>query len=199
MSPKILLAEDDAACSELVCSGLGDQYEIVLVENVAAVFEQFKKRKVPDVVLLNYVLPNATGKSPEKVGLILLRFIKQVSPKTAVIMFTGWDSVDVAFEAGSLGASAYFLKSPENFENDFEKLKQIVKNALDNKNYQQQNVKLLSRISENEPLTFIEQVERDAIVQTLKETGANIVETAKRLGIGRQTLYNKIKAYGIET
>ena len=46
--------------------------------------------------------------------------------------------------------------------------------------------------------TLLEGVERNAIVQMLKETGGNKVETAKRLGIGRQTLYNKIKAYGIE-
>ena len=46
--------------------------------------------------------------------------------------------------------------------------------------------------------TLLEGVERNAIIQTLKETGGNKLETAKRLGIGRQTLYNKIKAYGIE-
>jgi DNA-binding NtrC family response regulator len=46
--------------------------------------------------------------------------------------------------------------------------------------------------------TLLEGVERNAIVQTLKETGGNKLEAAKRLGIGRQTLYNKIKAYGIE-
>ena len=46
--------------------------------------------------------------------------------------------------------------------------------------------------------TLLEGVERNAIVQMLKETGGNKLETAKRLGIGRQTLYNKIKAYGIE-
>jgi DNA-binding NtrC family response regulator len=46
--------------------------------------------------------------------------------------------------------------------------------------------------------TLLEGVERNAIVQTLKETNGNKLETAKRLGIGRQTLYNKIKAYGIE-
>jgi len=46
--------------------------------------------------------------------------------------------------------------------------------------------------------TLLEGVERNAITQTLKETGGNKLETAKRLGIGRQTLYNKIKAYGIE-
>jgi DNA-binding NtrC family response regulator len=47
--------------------------------------------------------------------------------------------------------------------------------------------------------TLLEGVERNAIIQTLKESNGNKLETAKRLGIGRQTLYNKIKAYGIET
>jgi two-component system, NtrC family, response regulator HydG len=47
--------------------------------------------------------------------------------------------------------------------------------------------------------TLLEGVERNTIIQMLKETGGNKLETAKRLGIGRQTLYNKIKAYGIET
>jgi DNA-binding NtrC family response regulator len=48
-------------------------------------------------------------------------------------------------------------------------------------------------------LTLMEGMERNAIIQMLKETGGNKLETAKRLGIGRQTLYNKIKAYNIET
>ena len=47
--------------------------------------------------------------------------------------------------------------------------------------------------------TLLEGVERNAIIQMLRETGGNKLETAKKLGIGRQTLYNKIKAYGIET
>ncbi len=46
--------------------------------------------------------------------------------------------------------------------------------------------------------TLLEGVERNAIMTMLKETGGNKLEAAKRLGIGRQTLYNKIKAYGIE-
>jgi DNA-binding NtrC family response regulator len=48
-------------------------------------------------------------------------------------------------------------------------------------------------------LTLMEAMERNAIVQMLKETSGNKLETAKRLGIGRQTLYNKIKMYGIES
>ena len=46
-------------------------------------------------------------------------------------------------------------------------------------------------------LTLIEGVERSTILQMLQETGGNKLETARRLGIGRQTLYNKIKLYGI--
>jgi DNA-binding NtrC family response regulator len=52
---------------------------------------------------------------------------------------------------------------------------------------------------EDSSFTLLEGVERNAIKQMLKETNGNKYETAKRLGIGRQTLYNKIKAYGIET
>lgn len=52
--------------------------------------------------------------------------------------------------------------------------------------------------TEVEDLTLMEAMERNTIVNVLKETGGNKLETAKRLGIGRQTLYNKIKIYGIE-
>jgi DNA-binding NtrC family response regulator len=51
---------------------------------------------------------------------------------------------------------------------------------------------------EDPNLTLMEAMERNTILQMLKETGGNKLETAKRLGIGRQTLYNKIKAYNIE-
>lgn len=52
---------------------------------------------------------------------------------------------------------------------------------------------------ESPDYTLLEGMERNAIVQLLRETGGNKLETAKRLGIGRQTLYNKIKSYGIES
>ena len=59
-------------------------------------------------------------------------------------------------------------------------------------------VRMVGEESQDTNFTLLEGVERNAIVQMLKETGGNKLETAKRLGIGRQTLYNKIKAYGIE-
>lgn len=50
----------------------------------------------------------------------------------------------------------------------------------------------------NEGFTLMQQTEREAIIGMLKETGHNKLETAKRLGIGRQTLYNKLKLYDIQ-
>jgi DNA-binding NtrC family response regulator len=47
-------------------------------------------------------------------------------------------------------------------------------------------------------MTVFKRAEREAIMAMLEQTGGNKLETAKRLGIGRQTLYTKIKAYGIE-
>jgi DNA-binding NtrC family response regulator len=60
------------------------------------------------------------------------------------------------------------------------------------------DVKFIPTEGHDTAFTLLEGVERNAIIQMLKETGGNKLETAKRLGIGRQTLYNKIKAYGIE-
>jgi DNA-binding NtrC family response regulator len=48
-------------------------------------------------------------------------------------------------------------------------------------------------------LTLMQAMERNAIARMLKETKGNKREAAKRLGIGRQSLYDKLKAYGIRT
>lgn len=47
-------------------------------------------------------------------------------------------------------------------------------------------------------LTLMQTIERNAIIQALKECKGKKVLAAKKLGIGRQTLYNKIKEYLIE-
>ena len=47
-------------------------------------------------------------------------------------------------------------------------------------------------------MSLLEGMEKNTIIHTLKETQGNKVEAARRLGIGRQTLYNKIKLYGIK-
>ena len=60
------------------------------------------------------------------------------------------------------------------------------------------NASKAAESADSSNLTLMEAMERNTIVQILKETRGNKLETAKRLGIGRQTLYNKIKSYCIE-
>jgi len=43
----------------------------------------------------------------------------------------------------------------------------------------------------------LEEMERKMIISTLKKNSFNQMMTAEQLGITRQTLYNKIKRYGI--
>jgi two-component system response regulator HydG len=43
----------------------------------------------------------------------------------------------------------------------------------------------------------LEEMEKEAIVATLAATDGNKSETARRLGISRKTLHNKLKAYGL--
>ncbi|HNQ87119.1 MAG TPA: sigma-54 dependent transcriptional regulator [Verrucomicrobiota bacterium] len=50
----------------------------------------------------------------------------------------------------------------------------------------------------SERLTALEDVERQKIEEVLRETRGNKLLAARRLGIGRQTLYNKIKRYQLE-
>jgi two-component system response regulator HydG len=44
----------------------------------------------------------------------------------------------------------------------------------------------------------LEAMEKEAIAATLAATNGNKSETARRLGISRKTLHNKLKAYGID-
>ena len=45
----------------------------------------------------------------------------------------------------------------------------------------------------------IEDMEKSLICKTLEKSGGNLSLTASKLGITRQTLYNKLKRYGIDS
>ena len=45
--------------------------------------------------------------------------------------------------------------------------------------------------------TTLEEMERSMIAQAMSRCNGNMTEVARQLGITRQTLYNKIKRYGL--
>ena len=44
----------------------------------------------------------------------------------------------------------------------------------------------------------MEEIEREAIIAVLRQTGGNRRKAAQALGIGERTIYRKIRKYGIE-
>jgi DNA-binding NtrC family response regulator len=51
--------------------------------------------------------------------------------------------------------------------------------------------------SDNKLSNWIEKLEEEALRQALLECEGNISQTAKKLGIGRATIYRKAKKYGL--
>ena len=47
-------------------------------------------------------------------------------------------------------------------------------------------------------LTRLESLERDAIVDAMRESGGNKIQTAAALGMSRSTLYRRLRMYGLE-
>ena len=59
------------------------------------------------------------------------------------------------------------------------------------------NFDLYDDIAVSQPSGTLEDMERQAIATAIKQCSGNIAEVARQLGITRQTLYNKIKKYGL--
>jgi DNA-binding NtrC family response regulator len=123
----ILLAEDDPEISSFLkkhISTLLRRCSVIVANDGTSVMDICRRTK-PDVVLLNYYLPNAQGGKVSGIGLMLLAFVRQQCPNARVVMLTGEDSVDVAFQAGRLGSFAFVSKPFE-----IEKFDEILRNAL---------------------------------------------------------------------
>jgi DNA-binding NtrC family response regulator len=134
MKAKILLVDDDPDMRELVGSILGlNGYEVSKADCGAAMREAFG-REQPDIVLLDYKLPEVTGADPQEIGLTLLPLLKHEWPETEVIMLSGHGSTEIAVEAGRLGAYNFISKPFE-----LEKLIADVKCALEHKEQRHEN------------------------------------------------------------
>lgn len=103
---RVLIVEDERLLAELVRGALEDESGISVVgvaENVRA-GEQLARQHSPDVILMDYHLPDGTGAD------LALR-IRQFSPRTAVVMVTSDPSEEALRYALDAGAIGYIPKS----------------------------------------------------------------------------------------
>src|ERR1700683_2900358 len=119
MKANILIVDDDAEIRELLVQVLQRAGLQSHQAKDSAALKDIMGRIQPDVVLLDYKLPDATG-------LDLLPIIKKEWPEAEVIMLTGHASYDVAVEATKRGAF-HFQEKPF----DPESLLNLIKRALE--------------------------------------------------------------------
>lgn len=128
----------------------------------------------PEYAVLDLRMPGPSG-------LELLRDLKRLDETTKVVMLTGYGSIATAIEAIRLGAVNYVAKPADAAD---------IVAAFDK--------------GDKEPLaeTDIEykapslaRAEWEHINRVLADTGGNISETARRLGIHRRSLQRKLQKY----
>ena len=127
---KILVADDEQSMREFLDIMLKkDGYKVSLASNGEEV-TKLVENDLFDLVLLDIRMPRLDGISA-------LKKIKAIAPETIVIMITAYASADTAIKAMKEGAYDYITKP---FKVD--EIKLIIKNALEKKNLQKENILL---------------------------------------------------------
>ncbi len=101
--PKVLVIDDEAGPRESLRMVLKNQYEVLLADHVDAGLALLKEQE-PDMVIMDIRMP---GKN----GIDGLRELRTIDSRVAVVMLTGFGSLETAQEAIRLGANDY-LKKP---------------------------------------------------------------------------------------
>ena len=110
-------------------------------------------------------------------GLNCIQMLHEQNPEALIVVLTGYASIATAVEAVKLGACHYLAK-PSNTD-DIEAAFGRAEGTTE--------VELTGRP------TSIKTLEWERIHQMLAETGFNISETARRLGMHRRTLARKLE------
>lgn len=129
---RILIVDDEQSMRQMVAIALRQEgYDVVIAEDGEVASRELQASKV-DVVVSDIKMPGLNG-------IDLLRFARENSPATEVILMTAYTSTESAIEALRLGAYDYISKP---FEID--DLKATVGRALERAELRSQN-KLLRR------------------------------------------------------
>lgn len=136
MMPVILIVDDDKNTREGVARHLSESYETLTAANGSEALSLLGGREDVDVVLTDLMMPSMDG-------IELLEKIRAASGNTAVVMITGYSSIESAVDAMRKGAYDYITKPI-----DLVKLEAIIRNALENKRLRTENSMLRQRVRE---------------------------------------------------
>lgn len=119
---RIFVVEDDPWYGELLSYhlGLNPDNQVTRYESAEALLEAM--RDAPDVVTLDFSLPDMQGDE-------LLQRLKNLSPETAVVVISGQEDISTALNLIRQGAYDYFVKNEETRDRLWNAVNNIRKNV----------------------------------------------------------------------
>jgi len=177
----IIVVEDEPGTRITLCGILLEDigYKVIGLERGSDALEMIRKSPF-DVVITDIRLPDVSG-------LEILALAKEINPDAAVIMMTGYASVETAVDAVNEGAYAYFVK-PVNPD----EIKTTIANALKQQWLSLENKGLVERLQQSNKLLF---ETNDELMNEI--TGRKQAEEALRESEGKLRLMFESVAEGI--
>ena len=166
----LLIVEDDASFSATLKRSFERRgYRVVTAAGPEAMAEVLKTHR-PGYAVVDLKLGGASGLS-------CVETLHAFDPQMDIVVLTGFASIATAVEAIKLGARHYLAKpaSTDDIEAAFKRTEGDVETPLGTRP------------------TSIKTLEWEHIHETLAESGFNISEAARRLGMHRRTLARKLE------
>ena len=166
----LLIVEDDEAFARTLARSFERRGYRVLHADSLAQAEALLAGHTPDYAVVDLKLKG------EATGLACVRALHAANSDMLIVVLTGYASIATAVEAVKLGACHYLAK-PSNTD-DIEAAFGLAEGNTE--------VELTNRSSS------IKTLEWERINEVLAETGFNLSEAARRLGMHRRTLMRKL-------
>jgi two-component system response regulator RegA len=164
----LLIVEDDASFSRTLKRSFERRgYQVLTAPGLEEMLELLKDHR-PQFAVVDLKLAGASG-------LTCVQALHAHEPSMLIVVLTGFASIATAVEAIKLGACHYLAK-PSNTD-DIEAAFHAEADA---------------EVPVTERPTSIKTLEWEHIHQTLADSGFNISEAARRLGMHRRTLARKL-------
>lgn len=167
---QLLIVEDDAAFARTLGRSFERRGYAVTPASNAEEVETLLQAHSPGYAVVDLKL------NGEASGLACVQMLHRHNPEMLIVVLTGFASIATAVEAIKLGACHYLAKpsNTDDIEAAFGRADGTTEVELTNRS------------------TSIKTLEWERIHETLAETGFNISETARRLGMHRRTLARKL-------
>jgi DNA-binding NtrC family response regulator len=182
---RVMIVEDEDRLRELLLDELPRMGFEADGARTGEAAERLMRESPVDIVMLDLNLPVMDG-------MMFLDRLRQHDKRTAVIIMTGFGSLEAAQRAIHHDVAA-FLTKPCHLGD--------IEQALDRARRKLEETQMEPATSEEmaepqgPPGGTMAEIERQAILEALRRNGNNRSAAAVELGISRRTLYNKLEEY----